>query len=591
MKLIAEVSIDHFRSVRNQAIVDLGHFTAFAGLNNSGKSNLLRALHVFFNNQTDANMPFDFNHDYYCHDIGIRKKAKRVSIAIKFELPPTFKFRKGLEAAEQLLGRSFTLKKLWSRKSPTAYYLNNASSQLNQEQQVLVEQFLSLIAFRYIPNRVMPLEIIRNEHRALRDVLIRRIARKASKQQDVFRSIEVTSTNLISSLQQSVHAACPDIGAIRLATPTSWQDLIFAFGYKLKVKDAEIGDASQGSGIQSLLMFETLSLIDRDYFQKFGWRQAAIWAVEEPESSLHSSLEARIADYLGRLSADPDNRLQIFCTTHSDMILQHADKPIFATMQNGETLFSVKDKTSVLQEAAKLGISRWTHPILHDPIHPVILVEGKYDCVFLEQAFRLLAPQETICVSYLERLQGGDATGGDKHLQQYVKVNANAIKTRATTAPVVVLLDWDSAKKADEFEKGFTSSDPYRVVVWPGNTFNPKLERSFHGIERHMSDRIITKANNSADIIAIKGKGKKATKAIPRDANYGRFKEEVYKVVEKGISEQDLVYVKDFLKELLKSFKVDEVQSGINGIRGVTSGAGLKRRLYGNVSNAGHFRK
>ena len=57
----------------------------------------------------------------------------------------------------------------------------------------------------------------------------------------------------------------------------------------MKVKDAEIDDASQGSGIQSLLMFETLSLIDRDYFQKFGWRQAAIWAVEEPESSLHSS--------------------------------------------------------------------------------------------------------------------------------------------------------------------------------------------------------------------------------------------------------------------------------------------------------------
>jgi AAA15 family ATPase/GTPase len=48
MKLITEITVDHFRSIRAQKIGDLGHFTAIAGLNNSGKSNLLRALHAFF---------------------------------------------------------------------------------------------------------------------------------------------------------------------------------------------------------------------------------------------------------------------------------------------------------------------------------------------------------------------------------------------------------------------------------------------------------------------------------------------------------------------------------------------------------------
>jgi len=557
MKLITEVCVDHFRSIRSQKIGDLGHFTALAGLNNSGKSNLLRALHAFFQNQTDVGLPFDFTHDYYFHDLKT-KKAKRVSVTVKFDLPETFKFRKKLEAAKKLLGRSFALKKLWNRNSPIPlYYLNDSTSQLKQEEQGLVEQFLSLISFRYIPNRVLPLDIVRNEHKALRDVLIRRIASKAKKQQDVFTAIGETSTNLIKSLQQSVHTACPDVGSIRLATPASWQDLIFAFGYKMKVKDAEIDDAAQGSGIQSLLMFETLSLIDRDYFQKFGWRQAAIWAVEEPESSLHSSLEARVADYLGRLADDPKNRLQVFCTTHSDLILQHSDKPIFASMQNAETNFETKDKTSILQEAARLGISRWTHPILHAPLYPIVLVEGKYDCAFLEQAFRLLAPQETICVSYLERLQGGDATGGDKHLQQYIKANASAIKTRAASAPVVVLLDWDSAKKADEFKKGFIAADPYRVEVWPDSSFNPKLGKSFHGIERHMPDRIIDEADQTTQIVSIKPD---ETKAIPRDADYDQFKKEVAKIVEKGITEQDLVHVKDFLKTLLDSLKAREGQ-------------------------------
>ena len=552
MKLITEVTVDHFRSIRGQSIGDLGHFTALAGLNNSGKSNLLRALNLFFQNQTDIGIPFDFIHDYFCHDLKMRK-AKRVSITVKFDLPPTFKFRKKLEGVERLLGRSFALKKLWTKHSHTPlYYLNDSITQLDREQQGLVDQFLSLISFRYIPNRVLPLDIIRNEHKSLRDVLIRRLAKKARQQQSVFRAIEKTSANLIKALLYSIHNVCPDVGALRLATPSSWQDLVFAFGYKLKVKDIEIDDTAQGSGIQSLLMFETLSLIDRDYFQKFGWRQAAIWAVEEPESSLHSSLEARVSDYLGRLANDTNNRLQVFSTTHSDLILQHSDKAIFVTMHNGETKFEIKDKASVLQEAAMCGISRWTHPILHYPLSPIVLVEGKYDWAFLDQALRLLAPQKTICVSYLERLQGGDATGGNKHLLQYVKMNANAIKTRSNFAPVVVLLDWDAARSVAEFKKPFSEGDPYKVFAWPDTAFNPDLGKSFRGIERHMSTRIIDAADSTVNLIAKKRDG---TRTIPRDADYELLKKAAYKIVEMGIKVSDLQYAKAFLEELLSSLE------------------------------------
>lgn len=69
MKLITGVMVDHFRSIRNQEIGDLGHFTAIAGLNNSGKSNLLRALYVFFRNATKRNgkkaIPRDADYDSF----------------------------------------------------------------------------------------------------------------------------------------------------------------------------------------------------------------------------------------------------------------------------------------------------------------------------------------------------------------------------------------------------------------------------------------------------------------------------------------------------------------------------------------------
>lgn len=551
MRLISKIELDHFRSIQNETIEDFGDFTAFAGLNNSGKSNVLRALNAFFNGQTDHGVLVDFSKDYYCHDLKT-KKAKQFGITVHFDLPVSFRFRKKLETIESLLGRSFTIKKLWTRDNPVPrYYLNNASAQLNLDQCAQVEQFLALISFRYIPNRVLPLDIIRNEHKALRDVLVRRLAKTAKQQEAVFAAIGKTSETLIQSLQSAVHMACPDIGSIRLATPLSWQDLIFAFGYKLKMNDSELDDTVQGSGIQSLLMLETLSLIDRDYFQKFGWKQAAIWAVEEPESSLHTSLEAKVAEYLANIATDRTGRLQTFCTTHSDVMLQSVDRSFFVTMSNGKSAIESCDKKTVLEKAARQGISRWTHPILHYPLNPVILVEGKYDHAFLDQALKILAPQKNISVSYLELLQGGNITGGVEELLKYVKANVNAIKTRYKEAPLIVLLDWDAVKKEQEFKKLFDSTDPYMVHVWPATAFNPKLSKVFHGIERHMPDRIIEAADDKASVL---GEKKDGTKTVNKD-DYGKLKEEIFAIVQQGITSDDLIYVKSFLQDLLRDLR------------------------------------
>lgn len=551
MKLISKIEIDHFRSIQNETIEDFGDFTAFAGLNNSGKSNVLRALNAFFNGQTDHGVLVVFSKDYYCHDLKT-KKAKQFGITVHFDLPVSFRFRKKLEAIESLLGRSFAIKKQWTRDNPLPrYYLNDASNQLTLDQCAQVEQFLALISFRYIPNRVLPLDIIRNEHKALRDVLVRRLAKTAKQQEAVFAAIGKTSETLIKSLQSAVHLACPDIGSIRLATPLSWQDLIFAFGYKLKMNDSELDDTVQGSGIQSLLMLETLSLIDRDYFQKFGWKQAAIWAVEEPESSLHTSLEAKVADYLAKIAADRTGRLQTFCTTHSDVMLQSVDRSFFVTMTNGKSAFESCDKKTALEKAARQGISRWTHPILHYPLNPVILVEGKYDHAFLDQALKILAPQKNISVSYLELLQGGNVTGGDTEVLKYVKANISAIKTRLKEAPLIVLLDWENAKKEQEFKKLFTEGDPYMVLSWPESASNPKLSKSFRGIERHMSDRIIEEADTEVNVLGTKRDG---VKTVHSD-DYGKLKEAVFKVVQQGITSDDLIYVKSFLQDLLRDLR------------------------------------
>ena len=321
MIIVSEVRIRGFRSIRQIELPGLGNSTALAGLNNCGKSNVLRALNAFFTGETDPGGPLDVDRDFY--RFGPKGKAKVIEVEVHFKLPESFKLGTRLKDVEAFLGGSdFSIGKRWRRDEPFPTYLKDGTEVALQDRQK-IDQFLQRINFRYVPNRVLPIDIIRGEHRGFRacsdeDFQLRQKApRRPSKFCMTLRPPSSKRSRNGSSRRY------PDLGDLELATPASWAEMAFAFGYRITQSGVETQDTEQGSGIQSLLMLETLYLIDRDYFQHFGWRQAAIWAVEEPESSLHSSLEARIASFLASMARDPKSRLQILATTHSDLVVQY----------------------------------------------------------------------------------------------------------------------------------------------------------------------------------------------------------------------------------------------------------------------------
>ena len=551
MKLIKSIEIDHFRSIQAPQTVEVGHFTAIAGLNNSGKSNLLRALHLFFTGMTEPSVNFDFSKDYNLHDVRSKKRAKDIRVTITFELPELFKFRKGLEPVNELLGSTFSITKSWSRDTPIEkYFLND--KELSLEDRAKIDQFLALINFRYIPNRVLPLDIVRNEHSALRDAIVRRLRRRLGQQDELFAKLKEISETLVEGIEKDLRNAT-NVDGVRLDMPSSWQDFVFALGYKLTSDGIEFDDSVQGSGVQSLLMIQTLALIDKDYYQQFGWKQASLWAIEEPESSMHTTLEAQVAYFLAQLSTERDGRLQIIGTTHSDLMLQSSDTIVMADMEKGRTACKVVDKRTGLSESAKIGISRFTHPLLIEPLRPLILVEGKYDHALLEQAIRLIAPSLDINVSYLEVLDNtGGATGGDGNLQKYLKAHQQQLSMRIPGSPVIVLLDWDSAGKVSELKKYCNDSSRYKVLAWPDSSFNPALNAKFKGIERHMSDRIVEDANAKCSVL---GKTARGTWTVSPDDYNKKFKPAVYDVVKKGITADDLVHLRDFVGQLMQDIK------------------------------------
>ena len=63
--IITSIRIKNFRSIKN-ALIKVKDMNIFVGLNDVGKSNVLKALNLFFNGNTDYDTPFDFKKDFSC---------------------------------------------------------------------------------------------------------------------------------------------------------------------------------------------------------------------------------------------------------------------------------------------------------------------------------------------------------------------------------------------------------------------------------------------------------------------------------------------------------------------------------------------
>lgn len=558
MITIRDIEISRFRSIHFAELADLRDFSVLAGMNNSGKSNFLRALNLFFTGRPEPELPFSLTRDYYRGELSSKKK-KSIRVKVRFTLDKSFRFRDSLKPVEELLGRGFAITKEWTfRQTDTAVYLNESPTPLPPEDVIKVTQFLSLISFRYIPNRVVPTDIIRREQQSLRDVLVRRLAKFKTQSDQVFKGLESTAESLVLSVSDDIRKFTPDIKKVRLATAASLADLVFQFGYKLEEGGVEMDESEQGSGMQSLLMFETLHLIDRDYFQQFGWKQAAVWAVEEPESSLNTALEARAAHFLSRVAKEHRGRLQIIATTHSDLMIQYGEAGYYIEKAPapgkgvGSTAIAMPVKDLVVH-SSRFGVSRWVNPVLLYPLEPLVLVEGKSDRDFLVQCFRTLRLCEPPRVACLEELKSNPSKGGADTLIAFIKENADVIRARHSFAKVCLLLDWDSSSKLETPKSLFKQSDPFVAMAWDVKESNPNPVFSLEnckGVERFYSNAVLSAVKSTKpDIFYSNSDGKTVVNEI------ATLKKLLNEQINKGLSETDVDHAKPLITRLLAALK------------------------------------
>ncbi len=96
--IIKKIEIDDFRSL-HKVIIEPSPITGFMWLNDVGKSNVLKALNLFFNTQTDFLRDFNFSSDFCKFWLAssqiAAKKKQQIKIKIYFNPPETYTPLKG----------------------------------------------------------------------------------------------------------------------------------------------------------------------------------------------------------------------------------------------------------------------------------------------------------------------------------------------------------------------------------------------------------------------------------------------------------------------------------------------------------------
>lgn len=318
---IEKVEIKHFRcfdgGVRqpNVELVDMKDVNIISGANDSGKSNILRALNLFFNNEIIPGVPFNLERDL-CKlkrqrsDERVAQKRKEgakdvrqrdlwVKIKVHF-----YNSKKGI------LPEHFYVEKMWDHsKSGEISASNHKNKKLRKTQQGAADgqrtQFLKQFRFEYVP-AIKDREYFRYLFGKLQEALFEKdSSAKFKNHSETFNRMLLSETKkLFEDFKKDTNIDA------KFDIPST----LFDFVRTLSVTtENNISLFERGDGIQARFIPEILNEIYRGQKKK-----KIIWGFEEPENSYEDKNLRKLRDDFVNLYASTK---QILLTTHSFNIL------------------------------------------------------------------------------------------------------------------------------------------------------------------------------------------------------------------------------------------------------------------------------
>lgn len=483
MDLISEVEISYFRSFYKFKIINCNELNIVFGKNDVGKSNLVRALNLFFAGKPDSFSEFDFPIDFSeqrrresdeSEDI-----RKFLYVKITFNTPPSY---------QRSLGKSFYIKRQWT-VSRGSDYNEEISGTIPNSRRHIVSRFVNKIRFIYIP--------------AIKDIRIFEMLlsgiHEAIAASDKFKeSIDRFSEELQSLTKEMFHKLPKDVSSsTKIGAPTQLSQLFQTLDFET-IADGESSPKSltrqRGDGIKVRHIPELLNFISEKDDYEFH-----IWGFEEPENSLDfvsAEAEARRI-----LNIAKGAKVQIFVTTHSPSFYLLEDEAISkfyvskdkrgsSSAIQGKELKKMKIEEAIgegfylpavaeavkniadIQMRAKIAEekSEVLRKELENITTPVVLTEGRTDAKILITAWeKLRGGIPPFRIRSCET--GGEAAGSGNGGAQSLAVRLKAVASDHPHA-VIGLFDYD--------DQGFSAYQLDRNFV-EDKIGGYRVKRGMHG--------------------------------------------------------------------------------------------------------------
>lgn len=301
MEIIKSVQIRKFRSLKSVTKkLDFSDLNIFVGQNDQGKSNLLRALNLFFNNETDLDTRFRFSEDYCYHSNTGKGTRNEIRIDLVIE-PPKKRFKHA---------KPLRWTKRWRKDGSIIEEKKYIESGNEVPSRDGVSQWLDKIRYRYIP-AIKGQDYFSALMGELYDVLNEAYADILSTQGEEFISgIQNITKGITKDLSEQIGISNT------IQVPSDFKQLFsnLDFGVRLSGNTYHLKQRGDGIKIRHIpVILKYMSEQERSISRAGYVKPDTIWGFEEPENNL----ELRYAFELAKTFKEYSKDIQIFITTHS----------------------------------------------------------------------------------------------------------------------------------------------------------------------------------------------------------------------------------------------------------------------------------
>ena len=449
MNILESITIRYFRSVYTLTIPQCGDLTVLTGKNDVGKSNIIKALNLFFNQQSDYATKFSFDNDYsLLRREEVRKDTIRgqrfISISIRFNrgnrmlnsLPPSFSVTRRWDLQSTQYKQTtdvYARMQIYAEKKGIKYSEKITTTYLSL--------FLNKIRFVYVP-AIKDASVFNGALNMLQESLFDK--KYKDKLDGPISEANETVKDIVKELQQDFKKTTGIESFVELPST-----LNFARGL-IQINTNTLGGRipidMRGDGIRTHYIPKILNYVALRSNNLF------IWGFEEPENSYEYRRCLQVAEEFDNVYC---KNSQIFITTHSPAFFSEGNmekKIINIGYENNKTI--VQDETHVLEE--ELGyielyrdfINRVKDLQSENERHlrdkerllaeieensiPIILTEGKTDAALLKIAIKKLG-LSAFNTWEIRPIQSGE-TAGNKVLLSFL----NEIKDNIRSSRLII---------------------------------------------------------------------------------------------------------------------------------------------------------